>query len=200
MRHHRPKKAPQRRRFRYNTIGQAAFNGDGNCISRLVVEKGQDPNERDEYGDPPVVCAAREGHVDALRALWEAGADMSLVVDCSHCDFKHVPIDLYEVARLDHGFTAAHVAARYGRLDALKFLHHECACDMSYAVPTRYGYMGKLRGTTPLDVSQQRRTTDLHAEGGEMTDEQCDAVDRKFRDLNHKGRKHCAEFLHSIGA
>jgi len=52
----------------------AAFNGDVERVRKLL-EKGENPNVRDEYGSTPLHKAASRGHVDVVRLLLEHGAD-----------------------------------------------------------------------------------------------------------------------------
>ena len=77
--------------------------------------------------------------------LWEAGADME--------------------AADSNGVTPAYIAAYWGRLDALRFLHDPCGCDMS--IPK---HDGAIAGRVTVHAAAQEGHLDvlkfLHAECG----------------------------------
>ena len=155
---------------KYDNVAEAALKGDANCVTALVQKRGHDPNEKDKDGTrPPAYCAAWKNHVGCLRALKGLGADMS-------------------APRSSDGETPVAVAARFGHLDAARFLHSDCGCDMS--TPSNdgrtplwdaafYGHlkMVKLlhaecgcdpttpdkRGRSPLQIAEQRGHTDVAA-------------------------------------
>lgn len=92
------------------------------CMARILIEKGSaDMNQCAHHGLPPLVIAAREGHLQIVKLLVEKG------------------VDLRKQDR--EGYTALMAAVNWGRLDIVKFLvengvdpvHTECR-DMHNAV------------------------------------------------------------------
>ena len=61
-------------------LSKAAARGDTDSVLQLL-EDGADVNERDADGRTPVMTATRGNHVETVRALIEAGADIDLQDD-----------------------------------------------------------------------------------------------------------------------
>jgi len=47
------------------------------AVARLLLDAGADPNERQPYGETPVMFAARNGNVDAIKVLIDRKADVN---------------------------------------------------------------------------------------------------------------------------
>ncbi|MBI3440875.1 MAG: ankyrin repeat domain-containing protein [Proteobacteria bacterium] len=54
----------------------AAYDGDAPIVKDLLA-RGADSEEKNGYGETPLIVAVREGHVDIVRLLLEHGADPS---------------------------------------------------------------------------------------------------------------------------
>ncbi|MCA9506483.1 MAG: ankyrin repeat domain-containing protein [Myxococcales bacterium] len=59
------------------SLGRAARRGDAETVMRLLAA-GEDPDEPDFFGNPPLYQAASKGHAEVVRLLAEAGADVDL--------------------------------------------------------------------------------------------------------------------------
>lgn len=53
--------------------------GNAGRLSKVqkLLDDGEDPNEGDEHGYTPLLCALLQGHLDVAEALYEAGADVN---------------------------------------------------------------------------------------------------------------------------
>ncbi|GIU84552.1 MAG: hypothetical protein KatS3mg008_1327 [Acidimicrobiales bacterium] len=107
-----------------------AAMGDEREVSS-ALERGEDPNVRDEHGNTPLACAGPEGHVEVVRMLLEAGADVDtrsregepVVVDAAiHCRAEVIgEIVEHEPDRRSLA-TALAWSTRNGDADAVKLL------------------------------------------------------------------------------
>ena len=65
----------------------AALWGDVEIVE-VLLERGADPNVKDDNGQTPLHIAAQEGHVDVVRVLLERGADPRIADNGGH-----IPLD-----------------------------------------------------------------------------------------------------------
>ncbi len=82
-------------------LHDAARQGDVATIAGLL-DKGADPSELDESGEPALIIAALSGHTEVLALLLERGADIDI--------------------RNKGGLTALHAATYAGRMDVVEML------------------------------------------------------------------------------
>lgn len=106
-------------------------------IFEVLLRNGADPNVRDRsypgHQDTLVTPAhdvARAGYTDVLKCLLRYGADVNI--------------------RDSWGNTPAHLAAKYGHYDVVRYLSH--ATDLRKAV--------NMHGVTPLDYHTGRQGKD----------------------------------------
>lgn len=133
----------------YDDFIQAVQNSRPKEVANLL-KRGMDPNAVDPKGQPVLHIAAREGNLDVVKALVEAGAD----VDRRNA-FKETPIMLASLAGSANiveyllskdaevnqpGWTALLYAATNGRTDIVKMLL-EASAYIDCTSPN---------GTTPL--------------------------------------------------
>ena len=90
-----------------NKLLEAAKNGDLIKV-QTALEKGANPNTKDEYGWTPLHWAAFWGRVKIVKLLLECGADPK--------------------AKDNIGLTPLHIAAQEGRVKIVKLLL-ECGAD-----------------------------------------------------------------------
>jgi ankyrin repeat protein len=84
------------------SLMNAAAEGDGQQV-RLLLEQGQDPNERiPVVGTTPLILAAAHGDLECIRTLLDKGADVN--------------------AEDMTGWTALHAAARNGHAQVVQLL------------------------------------------------------------------------------
>ena len=86
-------------------LHNAASMGDVRRVKELL-EKGADPNARDEDGRTPLHEAAGMGHVEIVKLLLEHGADPN--------------------AEDEDGWTPLHVAMFYGCIEVAKHVYIHC--------------------------------------------------------------------------
>jgi len=80
----------------------AAFRGRVEDVKLLLLERGADPNAKDNAGRTPLHFAAFRGHVEVVKLLLERGADPN--------------------AKNDAGWTPLHIAAQEGHVEVVKLL------------------------------------------------------------------------------
>jgi ankyrin repeat protein len=90
-----------------NELLEAAENGDLIKL-QTALEKGANPNTKDDDGWTPLHWAAYRGHVDVVRVLLERGADPN--------------------AKNNKGSTPLHWAAYRGHVEILELML-ECGAD-----------------------------------------------------------------------
>jgi ankyrin repeat protein len=128
----------------------AARFGDAAVLEVLLAEPGVDVDERDTDGCSPIMAAAKEGNVDAFRALVFAGANVKL---CNKRGETAIGIaqqskkrDLFEQVMLEFalekgmpagGFYALHCASRRGDAAAVR---HLASTGYDVNVPDGDGY------------------------------------------------------------
>lgn len=78
---------------------------------------GAEVSFRDENGLTPIHLAAKNGHVDLIKALKDAGADVS--------------------AQTEDGWTPMHLAAENGHVDVIKALT-DAAAKHGYAIGSNH--------------------------------------------------------------
>lgn len=78
-----------------------AYFGMAGAVQQLL-DKGADPRALDRHGDPPLLKAARSGHLDVIKMLVEHGAEVNETGDM--------------------GMTALHWVALNGRADIAEYL------------------------------------------------------------------------------
>jgi hypothetical protein len=126
---------------------------------RKLLEKGENPNVRDEYGSTPLHKAASRGHVDIARLLLEYGADPNVRDEYGWTPLHnaayrgHVDVVAHLLERgadpniqNKDGSTPLHKAASRGHVDVVRLLL-EHGAD-----PT----VKNKDGATPLDVARAR--------------------------------------------
>jgi len=59
-----------------NELLSAAFRGRTETVKKLL-EKGADPNTKDDIGQTALMGAARNGHIETVNVLLAAGADVN---------------------------------------------------------------------------------------------------------------------------
>ena len=97
----------------------AAKEGDSVALEKLL-KSPRDPNVRDERGFTPLHCAAMGGHLEPLRQLLEAGAEL----------------EARNISMFGVSSTPIHLAAAHGHLDAVRLLVESGA---DYRLTTRNG-------------------------------------------------------------
>jgi hypothetical protein len=126
---------------------------------RKLLEKGENPNVRDEYGSTPLHKAASRGHVDIARLLLEYGADPNVRDEYGWTPLHNAAyrghVDVVALL-LEHGAdpniqnkdgsTPLHKAASRGHVEVVRLLL-EHGAD-----PT----VKDKNGATPLDVARER--------------------------------------------
>jgi 26S proteasome non-ATPase regulatory subunit 10 len=95
-------------------IHWAAANGDVAAVKRYL-EEGDDPNIPDEEGWTPMISAASSGQVQAVAALIEGGADMSLKTKTGHDAF------FYAVAKCNMPMTDLFFINEYSNFKSDKY-------------------------------------------------------------------------------
>jgi ankyrin repeat protein len=145
----------------------AALNGDAARV-REIISQGADIDRMSVDGHTPLLDAAREGHLEVVRVLLEAGADPRIV---DRGNMKATPahkaayMGHAEVARLlvadprleldaqgpYNGYTVLHDATWHGHLDTARVLVEAGA---------RLDLRG-LDGRTPLDMAREYGYSDL---------------------------------------
>jgi hypothetical protein len=114
--------AKRRTGRRFATLWDAVVEDSADDVRRTLAA-GHSVDERDEEGDPtPLMYAAARGHLDVVRALVAAGADVNVVAE-DLLDLPPLPFlePLYESATL-WGMTALAYAVGYGRDAVCDFL------------------------------------------------------------------------------
>ena len=112
----------------------AANEGKINAV-KLLLDRGADPNLRDETGASALYCAANWGKVNVVKLLLDRGADPNLKDGIEDTALHHAARDGHDhvvrvllEARADpnitseDGDTSLHYGARYGRIDAMQML------------------------------------------------------------------------------
>ena len=68
------------------TLFEAAYGGLDKVV-KMLLEKGEDPNIRDENGWSPLIYAAYAGHFFTVKALLDSGADRCEEKNCCEAIF-----------------------------------------------------------------------------------------------------------------
>jgi hypothetical protein len=142
----------------WTDLHNAALHGDAERVRKLL-EKGENPNVRDEYGSTPLHKAASRGHVDIARLLLEYGADPNVRDEYGWTPLHnaayrgHVDVVAHLLERGadpnaedKDGSTPLHKAASRGHVDVVRLLL-EHGAD-----PT----VKNKDGATPLDIARAR--------------------------------------------
>jgi len=101
----------------------AARNGDLIKV-KTALEKGANPNAKDDNGWTPLYRAAHKGHVDVVRVLLERGANPN--------------------AKNNIGGTPLHIAAYFGHVEIVKLMLERGADPL----------IADSRGRIPLDYAK----------------------------------------------
>jgi ankyrin repeat protein len=97
----------------HSALYYAVMKDCGEIVERITKYPNCDLNIRSKFGDTPIILAARNGSLDVLKILIEAGGDVNL--------------------KNSHGDTALHVATRLGK-DGEEIVSFLCAfpgCDVN---------------------------------------------------------------------
>ncbi len=155
---------PERRSRRENgmTLLEAVKNGHTD-LARLLMEKGADPNARDELQQTPLHWAAQAGRTELARLLIEKGAEIQTK------DYRK--------------WTPLHRAAEFGHADLAQLLIEKGADlnakDRSQRTPLHWATKGGhadlarllIQSGTDLTAKDDWQRTPLHlAEGNGHTD------------------------------
>ncbi|GME51663.1 hypothetical protein M1813_007436 [Neofusicoccum parvum] len=116
-----------------SALHYAVDRGDEDIL-RLLLENHADPNLLDSYDDSPLMCASRNGNIEAVELLLQYNADVNeaaqatplmMAAEYGHADIckKLLQSGAYiNTAQQPDGETALYLAARYGHADAAEVL------------------------------------------------------------------------------
>jgi ankyrin repeat protein len=148
-------------------VMKSVRNNDAAAIDKLIAG-GADVNELDRNGDAPLVMAAYLGHVDIVRRLLEAGADVAAVDPSMKATALHAAAyaGRTEAARvlIEHGidinkqgprngYTALHDAIWQNNIDTAKVII-EAGANLR---------LENHEGETPLAFAKAKRRKEIIA-------------------------------------
>eukprot|EP01045_Picozoa_sp_COSAG04_P008877 COSAG04_NODE_501_length_13363_cov_9.158137_5_plen_759_part_00 len=115
-------------------LARAAYSNELQTMERLIAE-GVSADAKDEYGNPVLLFAASEGHLDALKLLHKHGAKLeatgpdgwTALMDAAlngkaDCAEALLEWGADKDAAAKHGGTALHYAASNGQLECARLL------------------------------------------------------------------------------